>query len=135
MLVEDIEYRDITYLIIQLISLDVIIMLSAKYYKSTSELKSYSSELKSYSCDKISIYNTKEYLIIGIPHKRRYYALFVSKDATEEEILNGLAEILKKKPEPLVALSDVKCTDGSIDDASIKDRVSYIVSIISILTA
>ena len=129
MLVEGFEY-----LVMQLALLDLIIMLSAKFYvakyhESTSKLKLYS-----YSCGKISIYNTKEYLIIGIPYNR-YYALFVSKDATDEEILNGLAEILKKKPEPFVALRDAKCAEGSIDDASIKDRLSYIVSIISILTA
>lgn len=88
--------------------------------------------VQKYKCGDIEIFDFKDSNDFIIAHQGRKYAVYVSKDATDEEIFDGLAKIARKKPELVAALRDMKC---KVYDPVLKDRLAFIVTSISMLTA
>lgn len=91
-----------------------------------------SSGAKQYKCGGVEIFDLKDSYVISIPYQGRKYVMFIVKNATDEEIFDGLAKIAAERSEQLAVLRDIKC---NIDNTALKDRLAFIVTSISMLIA
>ena len=91
-----------------------------------------SSGAKQYKCGNVEIFDLKDSYVVSIPYQGRKYVMFIVKNATDEEIFDGLAKIAAERSQQLAVLRDVKC---NADDAALRDRLAFIIASISMLTA
>ena len=91
-----------------------------------------SGSVRQYKCGSVEIFDFKESYVISIPYQGRKYVMFVVKNATDEEIFDGLAKIAAERPAQLAVLRDVKC---NTDNTALKDRLAFIITSISMLIA
>ena len=97
-------------------------------------LSVFDNKVREYKCGNVEIFDFKDYnsFVINIPYRDRRYVMFVSKDATDEEILDGLAKIAAERSEQLAVLKDAKC---NTEDAVLNDRLAFIITSVSMLIA
>ena len=106
---------------------------AVKFVAMSYEILMYNEKkARKYVCNNAEIFEFSKSFWVIISVKGLYHALVVKKDATDEEIFNGLAEIVEQEPEVLDKLRVMNC---SLEDGQLKDKLAAILSTVTLLSA